>query len=674
MKQSTAGFCALFFFLIIPVTAEAVSINERSGNNFRTASNNQELILNKSNVNAEKFVLIHTFDFDAKVETQPLVVERGAGGDDLIIVTTMKNEVYGINTRTNQQVYKVDGTTLGHEINTVKKDGSQDMDMWNHTPTWGISATPIIDPTTDTLFVAVWVQKNDNNHRDYRVFALNPKTGDKKSESVRIFGQSQEGNGCWFNDANATGQDNKQYAYPKSRAGLALTSNHGLVLAFAANGEEFTGKEMADKHVPNPHRYNPHGFVVAYDTRGLLGQKGISRDPAIFCATAFDSWGGGIWQAGGAPVTEDDTIFVATSNGSSANKSSAKGDIDLTESMIKLRFVPGIGASRPILNKVDFYKAFLDERQPNNANCLWPDNTTEVSCGRAIPASNGKTLAATDWDFGPSGPMLIPGSNLLLQGTKDGIIYSLNKNNLGKHDRFNQLMSKPPLVASYFAGDINQNWEQATKLNLSIPCPSLADVNNDIGTFKWFQPCGDRTPQDNKTHHIHALALAQRDKTGGTVFVWGENANLKAYNFSTTKDVAPTFLAEGEEVASKDTKPPGGMPGGLLMVSSKPPANIAANPYGIDAGSAIVWAVYPMKGDANKGFAEGQLVAYDATTVLPGNKLQRLYRTGDDNSGGLGSLTRMVPPVVANGQVYVMIYRVSNNNLLGSQLKVFGLK
>ncbi len=139
-------------------------------------------------MNAEKFVLFHTFDFDAKVETQPLVVEKGECGDDLNIVTTMKNEVYGINTRTNQQVYKVDGTTLGHEINTVKKDGSQDMDMWNHTPTWGISATPIIDRTTDTLFVAVWVQKNDNDHRDYRVFDLNPKTGDKKSESVRIFG------------------------------------------------------------------------------------------------------------------------------------------------------------------------------------------------------------------------------------------------------------------------------------------------------------------------------------------------------------------------------------------------------------------------------------------------------------------------------------------------------
>jgi hypothetical protein len=28
-------------------------------------------------------------DFDAKVETQPLVVEKGANGDDLVIVTTM---------------------------------------------------------------------------------------------------------------------------------------------------------------------------------------------------------------------------------------------------------------------------------------------------------------------------------------------------------------------------------------------------------------------------------------------------------------------------------------------------------------------------------------------------------------------------------------------------------
>ncbi len=657
MRLTTVGF---IFFLIAPLGVQAVSINERAGNHFRTAANNQEFRLNKSNVNAGQFGLLRVHDFDAKVETQPLVVENGAGGgDDLVIITTMRNKVIGVNARTNARVYEV---KLGPEIDWGR--GAQDMDMWGHTPTWGISATPIIDPVTDTLFVAAWVQKNkgDNRYRDYMVFALNPKNGKQKASPVRIFGQSQEGNGCWFNDADAVFKndkgENEQFAYPKLRAGLALTGNHGLVLAFAANGEEFKGG-----------RKNPHGFVVAYDTRGLLKENGFSRDPGMFCATAFDSWGGGIWQAGGAPATEGDMIYVATSNGSSANKGDSKGDINLTESMIKLRFIPSNGGSRPVLSKVDFYKAFLDERK-TGVPCLWSDNTSEVSCGRAVPASNGKTLAATDWDFGASGPMLFPGSDLLLQGTKDGIIYSLDKNNLGQHDRFNQLMSKPPLVASYFGGDIDQNWDRANHLNRSIPCPSLNDV--DVGTFSWFQPCGD--VENNRTHHIHALALAQRDPSGGTVFVWGENEKLKAYDFSTKRGDFPKFLAEADELASKDQKSPGGMPGGLLMVSGKP-STLPGNPHGIDPGTAILWAVYPIKGDANKHLAEGQLVAYDATTILPGNKLKRLYRTGNDNNGGLGKMTRMAPPVVANGRVYVMIYRLDQHeNIIGSQLKVFGLK
>jgi len=640
MQITTSGFLwAVIFSSAIPLGAQAVSINERAGNNFRTAANNQEFTLNKNNVNTGQFGLLHVHDFNAKVETQPLVVENGAGGDDLVIITTMRNEVIGVNARTNARVYE---KKLGTEINS---SGTEDMDVWGHTPTWGISATPIIDTATDTLFVAAWVLKNanDNDRRDYKVFALDPKTGQQKASPVRIFGQSQEGNGCWFNDSNVLFKDSKgrnEKIYPKLRAGLALTGNHGLVLAFAANGEAFKGG-----------RKNPHGFVIAYDTRGLLEQAGVSRKPAMFCNTAFKSWGGGIWQAGGAPVTENDMIYVATSNGTSNNSNT-----DLTESMIKLRFIPGGGGSRPVLSKVDFYKAFLDEHQANTAKCLWQDNTSEVSCGRA---NAGK--AGADWDFGSSGPLLFPGSHLLLQGTKDGIIYSLDKNNLGKHDRFNQLMSKPPLVASYFGGDVNQNWDRANRLNRSIPC---------VPSDSWFMPCGD--PENNKTHHIHALALAQRDPSGGIVFVWGENAGLKAYNFSTTHDVFPTFRAEGDELASQGEPSPGGMPGGLLMVSGKP-STLPGSSHGVDSGTAILWAVYPMRGDSNKHFAEAQLVAYDATTILPGNKLKRLYRTGDDNHGGLGTMTRMAPPVVANGRVYVLIYRFDHGNLAGSQLKVFGL-
>ena len=668
MKLSTAGFfSALFFSLIIPVAVHAASINERAGNNFRTAANNHESTLNKQNVNADNFGLIHPngHDFDAKVETQPLVIEKGANGDDLVIITTMKNKVIGINATTNKRIYEEE---LGPPINTVKKDGSQDMDLWRHTPDWGISATPIIDPFTNTLFVAAWVQKNkgDDRFRDYKVFILDPKTGKEKKigtkiiEPIRIFGQSQEGNRCLFNDANAVSPQGKQYTYPKLRAGLALTGNHGLVLAFAANGE----------HPNDDKRNNPHGFVIAYDTRGLLEQDGFSRDPAIFCTTAFDSWGGGIWQAGGAPVTEGDMIYVATSNGTSNN-----GGADLTESMIKLQYQPSQSGKHPELKKVDWYKAFLDEKKSPGADCLSPNITSEVSCGRASPPPGPFSLiAGTDWDFGPSGPMLIPGSDVLLQGTKDGIIYALDKNDLGHNERFNKLMFQPPLVASYFSGDkegeTKQSWLRANELNRSIPC-----VDSD----KWFAPCFvEGGPENGRMHHIHALALAQKDATSGIVYVWGENATLKAYDFSTTRDQRPQFRAEGNELASAGLGAPGGMPGGLLMVSGMPSKLQGAPDTAIDFDTAIVWAVYAKCGDANKGFAEGELIAYDATTILPGNKqLKRLYSTGSVGgcNGGLGTMSRMIPPVVANGKVYIMIYRVEGHDkVIGSQLKVFGLK
>lgn len=630
--------------------AHAVSITERSGNHFRTAANNQEFILNKSNVNAERFGLLRVYNFDAKVETQPLILEKAAGGDDLVIVTTMKNDVIGINARTNATVYRV---KLGPEAS------SMDMDLWNHTPTWGISATPVIDPATNTLYVAAWLLKNpgDNRFRDYWIHALDPANGRRKSPPVRIFGQSQEGNGCWFNDSGAIYRDrnnqDRQHVYPKLRAGLGLTDNNGLVLAFAANGEQFLGG-----------RKNPHGMVVAYDTRGLLGQVGVSREPAIFCATSFNSWGAGIWHAGGSPVTEGDMIYVATSNGTSNN-----GDTDLAESMIKLRFVPGSGGARPVLQKVDYYKAFMDERASGDG-CLWSDNNSEVSCGRAEAGRAG-----ADWDFGSAGPMLVPGSSLLLQGTKDGIIYSLDKFNLGQNDRFNSLMSKPPLVASYYGGDTAQNWDRAQHLNRSLPCPAVS--NSDHG---WFMPCGD--PENNRMHHIHALAFAQRDQGGGIVYVWGENSNLKSYNVSVMNGVLPTYRAEGGERASLNLDSPGGMPGGLLAVSGKP-STLSGFAHAIDFNTAILWAVFPKYGDVNKGFAQGQLVAYDATAILPGNKMKRLYRTGDDSQGGYGTMAKMIPPVVANGRVYAMIYRVGNvdnctvpgNGLkICSQLKIYGLK
>lgn len=118
------------------------------------------------------------------------------------------------------------------------------------------------------------------------------------------------------------------------------------------------------------------------------------------------------------------------------------------------------------------------------------------------------------------------------------------------------------------------------------------------------------------------------------------------------------------------------------MVSGKPSTK-SPFPYAIDFGTALLWPVFPKYGDVNQAFAEGHLVTYDAATILPGKKLKRLFRTGNDSRGSLGTMSKMTPPVVANGRVYVMIYRVGNVGHCSipdkqlkvcSQLKIYGLK
>ncbi|MCK9605869.1 MAG: hypothetical protein M0R33_05395 [Methylomonas sp.] len=47
--------------------------------------------------------------------------------------------------------------------------------------------------------------------------------------------------------------------------------------------------------------------------------------------------------------------------------------------------------------------------------------------------------------------------------------------------------------------------------------------------------------------------------------------------------------------------------------------------------------------------------------------MKRLIRTGDEHNGGLGKMSRMIPPVVANGKVYLMIYRINTSDCTDSR-------
>jgi hypothetical protein len=129
----------------------------------------------------------------------------------------------------------------------------------------------------------------------------------------------------------------------------------------------------------------------------------------------------------------------------------------------------------------------------------------------------------------------------------------------------------------------------------------------------------------------------------GIVFLWGENERLKAYNYNVTTKRITSFRAQGAQLSSGDMPPPGGMPGGRLVVSSN----------GTTPGTSIVWGTYPTQGNANSAVVHGALVAYDAATVLNGGRLKQLFHSDTNPANNMGNFAKYSTPVIANGKVYV---------------------
>jgi hypothetical protein len=147
-----------------------------------------------------------------------------------------------------------------------------------------------------------------------------------------------------------------------------------------------------------------------------------------------------------------------------------------------------------------------------------------------------------------------------------------------------------------------------------------------------------------KSVHIHGTPVYLEGTTGAIVYIWGENERLKAYNYDFATMRIISFRAQGREFAS-GTRPKGGMPGGRLVVSSN----------GTTPGSAIVWGVYPVQGDANTAVVHGALVAYDATKATNG-ALSELFHSDTNPANSLGMFAKFATPVVANGKVFVATF------------------
>jgi len=142
-----------------------------------------------------------------------------------------------------------------------------------------------------------------------------------------------------------------------------------------------------------------HGWVMAYDAHTL-------RQAAAF-NTSPDAEESGIWQSDNGPAADEEgNVYVATGNG---KFDVAAGGRDYGDSVLKL----GLDGSGLVVR--DYFTPF-----------------------------NERELNAQDDDLGSGGPVLLPAQpgphpHLLLVGGKNGVLYVLDRDRMGKYQPGNDL-------------------------------------------------------------------------------------------------------------------------------------------------------------------------------------------------------------------------------------------
>ena len=135
-----------------------------------------------------------------------------------------------------------------------------------------------------------------------------------------------------------------------------------------------------------------HGWVIGYDKTSL--QQNIVYN------TTPEGYNGGIWMSAAAPAADDaGNIYIAVGNGSVGVTNDPANLVNRSESALKLT---------PAGNTLAVSSFFTPQNYPY--------------------------LESSDRDFGVAGMLLIPNTNRVLTGCKDGNLYLLNRDNMGGFD------------------------------------------------------------------------------------------------------------------------------------------------------------------------------------------------------------------------------------------------
>ncbi len=269
---------------VMPQAAAQVNVLTNKMDNSRTGQNISETKLTTSNVNSNMFGKLFAFNVDGYVQAQPLYMSAlsvNGVAHNVVFVATQHDSVFAIDADTGLQLWQASFINSAAGITTVpaQAEGCNNVTGFNEL---GIVSTPVIDPSTGTLYVTAKTQEIVSGHYTYvyRLHALDVTTGlEKLGGPVQITGQIGS---LTFTPLNQI-----------QRPGLLL-SNGTLYLGFGSNGCDF----------------NARGWLFAYGASNLQQIAQMTTQPD-------NSYGSSIWQGGVGPAADSaGNVFFSTANGS----------------------------------------------------------------------------------------------------------------------------------------------------------------------------------------------------------------------------------------------------------------------------------------------------------------------------------------------------------------------
>jgi Legume lectin domain/Chitobiase/beta-hexosaminidase C-terminal domain len=391
------------FALTLALNAHAqVNVTMQHNDIGRTGQNTNETILTPLNVNKATFGKLFSHSVDGYVYAQPLYVAgvtMGAGTPqagtthNVVFIATQHDSVYAFDADTNGganssplwQVTLLDsahGATAGEK--TVPNSDISSADI---VPEIGITSTPVIDTSSNTIYVVSKATVGDTTFFQ-RLHALDITTGQEKFGGPVALAASV---GTATNPATGSGSSGGVLKFdPKwenNRPG-SLLLNGMVYLGFAAHGDQ------------GPY----HGWVLAYNAKTLALTS-------AFCTSPNGSQGG-IWMSGAGLAADVPAgkpfgrMFVATGNGSFDATMPNTNTMSYGDSHVRLDLTNGI-------------------------------MTVEDS----FTPWNQAALNGADTDLGAGGVLILPDqtgahTHLLVQAGKAqsgkaGIVYVVDRDNLG---------------------------------------------------------------------------------------------------------------------------------------------------------------------------------------------------------------------------------------------------